>query len=336
MLKFGVSYQQWEGMIFILAVNKFLKKDRRLGRTWPVYIIFLCMLPGLLHYIIFRIIPSLTTVVLSFTDITGVPNRAWEFIGFDNYREFFILQNKQDLQNSLLRTVIYSFTVTLIQNAIALIIAIVLNNKFIKRRALYRAVFFLPVILGVTIVTTVWKLIYSNNGPVYALMLQLMKNPQPVLASNTYAFPAIIGIQIWMYMGYSMVLFLAGLQNIPKELYEAGYIDGCTEWQSFRSITLPMLWPIVTVNVLLALIGSLQSFEIIFATTSGQFNTATLGMMVFNTAFSSRPISSGGGGETLRQGYAAAMSMILFAGVFIVTVVSQYVMKRMDKGVDDQ
>ncbi len=307
---------------------------RRVGRAWPAYIVFLCMLPGLLHYIIFRVAPSLTTAVLSFTNITGVVNKPWEFIGFANYREFFFLQNAKDLRNSILRTIIYSGGVTLIQNVLGLFVAIVVNNKLLKGRTFFRAVYFMPVILGVTIVTTIWQLIYSIDGPIYGLLKLLNPSAQPVLANFTLAFPAVIGIQIWMYMGYSMVLFLAGIQNIPGELYEAGYIDGCSEWQCFRYITFPLLWPIITVNVLLALIGSLQSFEIIFTSTHGQYNTATLGMMVFATAFGGTGATASGAGITsMRQGYAAAMSMVLFLGVFTVTAISQYAMSRNEEDV---
>ena len=302
-------------------------------RTWPVYIVFLCMLPGLLHYLIFRIGPSLTTAILSFTDITGVPNTPWKFIGLDNYREFFFLQNRRALQVALSRTIYYSLGVTFIQNILALFVAVIVNNKFIRGRNVVRAVYFLPVILGVTIVTTVWKLVASIDGPIYAFMKMTMDNPQPLLANYLYAFPAVIGIQVWMYLGYSMVLYLAGMQNIALELYEAGYIDGCNEWRSFKYITFPLLWPIITVNVLLALIGSLQSFEIIYTTTGGQFNTTTLGMMVFATAFGGRGATAGGGAvASLRQGYAASMSIILFIGVFIVTLLSQYVMSKTGGG----
>ena len=124
-----------------------------------------------------------------------------------------------------------------------------------------------------------------------------------------------------------MVIFLAALQNIPADLYEAAYIDGANEWQVFWRITLPLIWSSVTVNTLLAIIGSLQSYELIMTITRGQFNTATLGMMVFATAFGGNGASASGG---MRQGYAAAESMVLFVGVLVVTVISQAVMKRME------
>jgi len=318
------------------ALNENVRKKTRassLTRTWSVYVIFLFMLPGLLHYLIFRVGPSMATVILSFTNITGVPGVAWDFVGLDNYREFFFLQNTRDLQRALSRTVTYSLSVTLIQNILALFMAIVVNNKFMKGRNFFRAVYFMPVILGVTIVTSVWMLLASVDGPIFALMQALMDNPQPMFANRTLAFPGVIGIQIWMFMGFSMVLYLAGMQNIPSELYEAAFVDGCGEFRSIRYITFPMLWPIITVNVLLAIIGSLQSFDIIFTTTGGQFNTTTLGMMVFATAFGGAGATPGGGGiASLRQGYAASMSMILFIGVFVVTIISQILMKKLGGG----
>ena len=304
-------------------------------RTFSVWAVFLCMLPGILHYTIFRLIPSVTTAVLSFTDISGLPGSAWTFIGWDNYREFFILQNVRDLKNALSRTGVYSIAVTLIQNSIALAMAILLNNRMLKGRNAYRAVFFLPVILGVTVVSTIWKLMFSTpTGPIFLFLRDVIgvANPPAVLSSFVFAFPAVIASQIWMYMGYSLVIFLAGLQNIPRELYEAAEIDGAGPIQSFTRVTLPMLWSTVTVNTLLALIGSLQSFELIMTITGGQFNTSTLGMMVFATAFGGRGATAGGGSIAgLRQGYAASQSRVLYVAVFLVTVVTQLIKARKER-----
>lgn len=300
-----------------------------------MWAVALCMLPGVLHYLIFRLLPSITTAVLSFTDISGIPGAAWSWIGWDNYREFFVLQNARDLRNALGRTAIYALTVTLVQNAIALVMAVLLNKRFLRGRNLYRAVYFMPEILGVTVVATIWKLLFSTpTGPVFLFMRDVLgiRNPPAILSSFEYAFPAVIAAQIWMHMGYSLVIFLAGLQNIPGEIYEAAYIDGAGEWQVFWRVTLPMIWSTVTVNTLLAIIGSLQSFELIMTITGGQFNTSTLGMMVFATAFGGRGATAGGGSISgLRQGYAAAQSMVLFAAVLVVTAISQIIMTRLER-----
>jgi raffinose/stachyose/melibiose transport system permease protein len=128
-----------------------------------------------------------------------------------------------------------------------------------------------------------------------------------------------------------MVIFIAGLQNVPTELYEAAEIDGANEWQSFWRITFPLIWSALTVNTLLAIIGSLQSFELIMTITRGAFNTATLGMMVFATAFGGGGATASGGGVAgMRQGYAAADGMVLFSAVLVVTIISQVLMRNME------
>ena len=127
--------------------------------TFPVWVVFLCMLPGILHYTIFRLFPSVMTAVLSFTDISGIPGSSWQWVGWANYKEFFVLQNIRDLKASLGRTGIYALSVTLIQNAIALLMAVILNGKFLKGRNFARAVYFMPVILGAAVVSTMcWAL----------------------------------------------------------------------------------------------------------------------------------------------------------------------------------
>lgn len=309
-------------------------RRRKHLRTFPVWIVFLCMLPGLLHYAVFRLFPSALTAVFSFTDISGLPGSSWQWVGWNNYKEFFVLQNIRDLKNALGRTGLYALTVTVIQNAIALLMAVILNGKFLKGRNFARAVYFMPVILGAAVVSTIWKLLFSTpTGPVFLFMKNVlgMENPPAILASYTYAFPAVIAAQIWQNMGYSMVIFLADLQNISADLYEAAYIDGASEWQVFWRITLPLIWSSITVNTLLAIIGSLQSYELIMTITRGAFNTATLGMMVFATAFGGNgATASGSAVNGLRQGYAAAQSMVLFVGVLIITIISQAIMKKME------
>ena len=158
-----------------------------------------------------------------------------------------------------------------------------------------------------------------------------IENPPAILSSYSYAFPAVIAAQIWQNMGYSMVIFLASLQSIPEDLYEASRIDGASEFQIFWRITIPLVWSAITVNTLLAIIGSLQSYELIMTITRGGFNTATLGMMVFATAFGGGGATASGGSVAgMRQGYAAAESMVLFAGVLVVTIISQTIMNKLE------
>jgi len=312
------------------------RKRKRL-RTFSMLAVFLCMLPGILHYTSFRLVPSITTAVLSFTNISGLPGSAWEFIGWANYREFFILQNVRDLRAVLGRTAIFASVVTIAQNVFALFFAVILNQKFLKGRSFYRAVIFLPSMLGVTVVSSVWKLMFSAPaGPIFLYMQKVlgMSNPPAILGSFQHAFTAVISIQVWMHVGYTMLIYLAGLQGIPNEVYESASIDGANEWQAFSRITVPMLWPTVIVNTLICLIGALQTFELIMTLTSGQFNTSTLSMQVFATAFGGRGATASGGTVAgLRQGYAASQSMVLFIVVFITTIISQKLMSLRERDI---
>ena len=315
-----------------VSPGRMLNQKKHPLRLFPLWIVLLCMLPGVLHYCIFRLYPSMMTAYYSFTDISGVPGTTWKFIGLANYKEFFILQNPRDLKAALLRTAAYAFFVTIIQNSIALLLSVIVNSAFLKGRNFARGVYFMPVILGAAVVATIWKAIFSTpTGPIYLFMQNVLHiaNPPAILSSRVYAFPAVIAAQIWQNMGYSMVIFIAALQGIDGTLYESASIDGASNWKMFSKITLPLIWSAISINTLLAIIGSLQSYELIMTITRGNFNTSTLGMMAFATAF-------GGGGGTasgavvngLRQGYAAAESMVLFAGVLVVTIISQILMKR--------
>lgn len=298
--------------------------------TFSKKAIYLGIFPAVFFYLTINFGPSLATFVLSFTNITGTPGLPWEFIGLRNYREFFIEQNTRDTILVFRNTVIFSLAVTLIQNAVALPIAVTLNNKGLVGRNVYRAIIFLPVVLGVFVTAYTWRLMFNPlDGPI-ANFISIFGWQSNFFNDPRIALWLVIFCQIWMAMGYSMVINLAGLQAIPNELYEAGLIDGTSGTQAFRYITMPMLWPTVSVNILLAIIGSLQSFQIIlFTTGAGNFHTRTLVMHVYANAFN---LGGGMGSGSMRQGYAAAVAMILFLFILTVTIISQRFISR--KGMD--
>ena len=270
------------------------------------------------------------SLVYSFTEWNGFTTP--EFIGIKNYIELFTSKSiniGRALKNAMLLAVLSCC----LQLPFALWLALRLARP-IKGRTALLSIFFMPVILGAAVVATMWKLIFSTpTGPVYLFMKDILKieNPPAILSSYSYAFPAVIAAQIWQHMGYSMVIFLASLQSIPEDLYEASRIDGASEFQIFWRITIPLVWSAITVNTLLAIIGSLQSYELIMTITRGGFNTATLGMMVFATAFGGGGATASGGSVAgMRQGYAAAESMVLFVGVLVVTIISQTIMNKLE------
>ena len=273
--------------------------------------------------------PSIATFILSFTNISGLAGVPWHFIGLDNYKEFFIQQSHRDLIQVIKNTLVFCLAVTFIQNALALPIAVALNSKFVKGRSFYRAVIFLPVVLGVLVTSLVWMAVLNPmDGPV-ATIIGIFGLSSPFFSTGTsVALACVIFTQIWMYLGYSMVINLAGLQSIPTELYEAGEIDGAKKSQIFRFITFPMLWPTINVNFMLAVIGSLQSFQIIIIATTGRnMATQTLAARSVYYAFA---INAGSGAVAMRQGYGATWSMILFAFILTATLIYQRAMNRRD------
>jgi raffinose/stachyose/melibiose transport system permease protein len=294
--------------------------------TFPKWALILGIVPAVFLQVVLGIGPSIATFILSFTDITGVSGVPWRFIGLDNYREFFVQQSSRDLLQVIKNTITFCVAVTVIQNAVALLIAVVLNNKMIKGRGFFRAAVFLPVVLGVLVTSLVWKLVLSPlDGPV-SQFIALFDLQSGFFNSASSALGTVIFTQIWMAMGYSMVINLAGLQAIPNDLYEAADIDGTNRWQKFRYITLPLLWMTLNVNIMLAIIGSLQSFQVILLTTGGNnMATQTLSARVVFYAFN---INAGSGAGVMRQGYGATWAMILFVFILAVTLIYQRSIKR--------
>lgn len=284
--------------------------------------------PAVLFYLIFGLGPSMATFVLSFTDISGVPDVPWKFIGLANYREFFVQQSQRDLLQVIRNTVEFCLFVTVIQNAVALPIALALNSRLIRGRSFYRAVIFLPVVLGVLVASLTWLAVFNPlDGPA-AKLIGLVGLTSGFFTSAEIALALVIFCQIWMAMGYSMVINLAGLQSIPTELYEAGEIDGASKGKVFRFITFPMLWPTINANLLLAVIGSLQSFQIILFTTGGRnMNTQTLAARVIYWGFN---LNAGSGAVAMRQGFGATWAMILFVFILTATLIYQRLVKRRD------
>lgn len=293
----------------------------RIGRMIPYFL----LLPALLAFCIFYLFPSIATIIFSFTDITRTGYKPVTFVGLENYLDFFNPANFHDQGIALKNSIVFTLLVVIIQNAIALGFAIILNKKW-KTRGFFRATLFLPVVLGITVNAMIWKLMVTPfGGPVHDLFRDLFGLNLLFFADPYMAFPLIVFVQVWSYTGYSTVIFLAGLQAIPVELYESARVDGANAFRQFRHITFPLIAQAFTVNMLLAVIGALSTFDTIYVTTNGQFDTNTLAMYMFKLAF----ISEGGSGRSEgRLGFASAVATILFLLILIVAVVVQRFLRR--------
>ena len=283
---------------------------------------YLSMAPGLALFVVFALGPALATAALSLTDITGTPNVPFHFIGLRNYVEYFTSGASRDNVQALERTLIFCLVVTVVQNAVALGLAVLLNQH-LRGRAFFRTIIFIPVILGVTVIGLIWSLMLDpTEGPV-ATVLAHFGTSSALLGDNTLAFPLVIAIQIWSALGYSLVIFLAGLQTIPAELQEAARVDGANAWQAFRNVTVPTLAPSVTINSLLAIIGSLQVYQIIYVLTHGNYNTSVLSYQIYQLGF-----NAGTYGGALRQGYASALSMVQFVLIAVIALLALLYFRR--------
>lgn len=291
------------------------------------YALVLGILPAVFFYLLMGLGPSIATAVFSFTDISGVANTPWKFIGLENYKEFFFKENTRDLLQIVRNTIWFCLAVTFLQNAIALPVALALNSRIIRAKNFFRAVIFFPVVLGVLVTSLVWMCVLNPmDGPVQKL-LEVFGTSSGFFTDKSAALNCVIFTQIWMYMGYSMIINLAGLQTIPSELYEAGDMDGASRLQGFRFITFPMLWPTISANILLAIIGSLQSFQIIIiATSPNSIPSQTLASRAMYYAFNIGQTDAAR--SAMRQGYGAAWTMILFVFILAATLMYKRTMDR--------
>jgi ABC-type sugar transport system permease subunit len=179
-----------------------------------------------------------------------------------------------------------------------------------KLESLLRVLVFLPIVLGVTIVGLIWILIFDPSGGPAASLFGAVGIHSAFFGSSGAALPLVIGVQVWQNTGFSTLVFIGGLKAISPDIYEAASLDGIGRWQRLRRITFPLLAPSVTVNVLLAVVGAFTTYNLIYVLTDGLYNTNTLGMLAFTSAF----------GTSANLGLGAAVSIVLFAMTLVVAV----------------
>ncbi|PHV70121.1 sugar ABC transporter permease [Sporanaerobium hydrogeniformans] len=232
------------------------------------------------------------------------------FVGIDNFLRLF---KDKTFQIAFMNTIYYVIGTVPITLMASLGLAMVLNSK-IKGRNIFRTVFFFPYVASLIAVVVVWNMLFHPDmGPINSMLSFLgVKNLPKWAASVKWAMPTVILFSVWKYMGYYMVMYLAALQGVPKELYEAGDIDGTTKWQRFRYITLPTLTPTTFFVVIMLTIQAFKVFDIIYAMTDGGpgRSTTVLVSYIYAKAFTE-----------FEFGYASAMSIILFAIVLVITII---------------
>lgn len=222
------------------------------------------LFPIVLFFLLFQYYPILKSIAISFTEY-GLLRRSTPFIGLENYIRQF-----QDplFLSALWNTLIFVFFAVVIGVAIALVVAVLVERTG-RWAKYYRTLYFIPVVTSLLATTMVWRWMYASNGLLNFILTYAGFSPQAWLLSESLAMPSLIALTIWKNIGFDMVLFAAALQSIPASHYEASSIEGATDWQNFRFITLPQLRPIMLLVCITAVIRSFQVFTIVLAMTQG-------------------------------------------------------------------
>jgi raffinose/stachyose/melibiose transport system permease protein len=299
------------------------------GRGRARWAPYLLLIPGLFLYFLIALGPSLATSVFSFTDATGIRGAPINWVGLENYREFlFMGQASLDNYAAMGRTLIFMVFVTTIQFGFGLLVALLVNQQ-LRGTNIFRTIFMMPVILGAVIQGLIWSLfLYPLGGPMARIYEFFGTSSEFLGGPPTEAFAWIIFIQIWANMGFTMVIFVAGLQTIPSELYEAAKIDGAGSWQVFANVTWPLLTPSVNTNILLNIIGSLQAWQLFLVLIGYRNGTQVLGYLIYAQGFGQ---TTGSVTSAFRQGYAAAASIVLFFIVLVLGTITQTILRRREE-----
>lgn len=275
---------------------------------------WLFLAPSLVLFAIFTAIPVISAFFISFTQWNLFNEVTW--VGIGNYVE---LARDEIFAKVLGNTAYFVLVSVPVQIVIALLCALVLNRG-IKGQTFFRVVYFLPVVTSTVAAALVWAWLFNSNFGLInaALSLVGVTDLPKWMGSTRWAMPAIIIVSIWQNLGYAMVLFLAGLQNIGKDVHDAAALDGATGWDRFWHITLPLLSPTTFFVLVISIIGSFQVFELVLVMTkAGPANaTNTLVYYIYQNGF-----------QFYQMGYASAAAMVLFLIVLIFTLV-QYKLQR--------
>ena len=204
-----------------------------------------------------------------------------------------------------------------------------LLNQGLKGTKFFRTIIFMPVILGAVVQGLIWSLfLYPLGGPMGRVLELIGLQSEFLGGQPAEAFAWVMIVQIWANVGITMVIFIAGLQTIPSEMYEAAKMDGANGWQVFRNVTWPLLTPSVNTNLLLCVIGSLQAWALFLVLLGYRNGTQVLGYLIFAQGFGQ---TSGSVTSSFRQGYAASASIVLFFLVLIIGLTLQTILRRREE-----
>ncbi len=295
-----------------------MKKDRS-----NLFTLLFFVAPSLAVIVVFFFLPVLAAFMMSFTDfdIYSLGNLSYiRFVGIDNYKK--LLENPL-FWKSLKNTFYFVVIGGPLSVAVSLGTALLLNSKLVKLKGIFRLTYFLPVVTTLVAVAIMWRFIYHPRFGLLNYLLSFVGiNPIDWLGDANFSMPAIILMAVWKNFGYNMIIFIAGLQNIPEYLYEAAVLEGANGWQQFKRITIPMLAPTTLFISIITMIGYFQLFAEPYIMTQGGPLNSTLSIVLYMYQE---------GFRWWNMGYSTALAFALFFIIFIVTMIQFRVQKEVDE-----
>ncbi len=276
----------------------------------------LMVIPALVLFVMFNTIPLITGAMYSFTNYRGYG--SYDFVGLRNYIDLF---TDSRVGNSYLFTFKYAIAGTILVNLLSLILALGLNSK-IKCKSLLRGVYFLPNILGGLIIGYIFSFIFTYIIPAMGSSLNIGFLENSILASEKYAWIGVLIVGVWQAVAMNTIIYISGLQTIPADIHEAGMIDGATRWQEFKSLTLPMLMPFVSTNLVLSTKNMLMVFDQIMALTKGgpAQSTESISYLIYKNGMD--------GGQF---GFQSANAVLFFVVIVTISIVQMVITNKKEE-----
>jgi len=284
----------------------------------------LFLIPVLVLTALMVIAPLIYVIILSFNEWNGAFNKPMVFVGLENFRN---LKNMPGFLDMVKFTIEFAIIVTILVNLISLLMAFALDKpqrgKYVNRSFL-RACWYVPALIGGVSVGVIWRIMYNyNNGVINAVINWLGGKSVNWLESYGIAGWAVIIADVWVKLGMCIIIFLAGLQAIPTELYESATIDGASTWQQRLHIALPLLAPSITINIVTTSIASFKAYELPYTITKGLpgYSTHLVTQMVKFYSF-----------ESLKYGAGAALSVLLIIVIILIQLFQLFFLNRNEEG----
>lgn len=277
----------------------------------------LFILPALLIFSLFIVIPMISSIYYSLTNWNGLDPEI-TFIGLDNYRK---LMDDSEVWIALKNTVVFAVLVTLAQNVLSLVLALLVDGSRWYYRYL-RVVYLIPALLSALAIGYIWSYLYN---PVFGIINTVLENvglgalAQDWLGDPKWSMVSVVFTNVWQWAGITMIIYMAGLQAISADLYEAANIDGASKWQTFTRITFPLIAPAFTINIMISIIGSFKVFDIIYVMTKGGPGTTTesLAILLYKKAFNFN-----------EMGYGTAIAVVMFLIILVISIFQLSILRK--------